>query len=153
MGFVASYRHALRMWPICTKSATSVVLFGVGNAGAQAVEWRRQNDAHTRELSVRNTTNMPGSVYGSMYAPGMHFWYATVERWIPTATLFCTCRKLFLHSTLVAISSFTLTTTLEQSLAALRDKGPTMWLTALGFINIGFFVNYQFVPLPHRVTL
>jgi len=53
----------------------------------------------------------------------------------------------------VAISSFTLTTTLEQSLAALRDKGPTMWLTALGFINIGFFVNYQFVPLPHRVTL
>jgi len=71
---------------------------------------------------------------------------------VDTATLFCTCRKLFLHSTLVAISSFTLTTTLEQSLAALRDKGPTMWLTALGFINIGLFINYQFMPLPHRVT-
>mmetsp|Transcript_89984 Transcript_89984/g.155868 ORF Transcript_89984/g.155868 Transcript_89984/m.155868 type:complete len:107 (+) Transcript_89984:57-377(+) len=103
MGFVASYRHALRMWPICTKSATSVVLFGVGNAGAQAVEWRRQNDAHTRELSVRNTTNMPGSVYGSMYAPGMHFWYATVERWIQphcfalAANYFCTQHWWLFH--------------------------------------------------------
>jgi len=165
-GLWSGYRQALVESPYRTKAMTSFVLFGIGSAGAQDLEHRRQRAA------ALGATNASGSaisahkvaacsVYGgTLYAPGMHLWYNLLERQLPSAALRATCTKLFFHSTVAApciIASFTLTTqilegqSLTDSCMALQESGPRMWFTALGFINVGLFVNYHFMPLHYRV--
>ncbi|CAE8608025.1 unnamed protein product [Polarella glacialis] len=161
-----NYLQALKTRPMRTKAVTSFALFGTGSAVAQLVA-QGLNPSGQGSSATGSSQCSPGrkvaacAAYGGvLYAPGMHFWYQAVDRWIPSTTLMGTCCKLFLHSTLAApaiISSFALTTKtlegcpLEESIAALKERGPKMWLTALGFINVGLFVNYRYMPLPYRV--
>eukprot|EP00931_Biecheleriopsis_adriatica_P009507 TRINITY_DN110582_c0_g1_i1.p1 TRINITY_DN110582_c0_g1~~TRINITY_DN110582_c0_g1_i1.p1 ORF type:complete len:206 (-),score=30.39 TRINITY_DN110582_c0_g1_i1:473-1090(-) len=164
-GAWAGYRHALLEKPFRTKALTSLVLFSTGSAAAQDVEHRRQalrnsSGSVERQISPRKIAAC-GAYGATMYAPGMHMWYQLLERQLPSAALSATCCKLFLHSMIAApciIASFTIATktlegaALEQSLGALVESGPKMWFTALGFINIGLFINYHFMPLHYRVV-
>lgn len=167
-GLWSSYRQALVDSPYTTKAMTSFVLFGIGSAGAQDLEHRRQRQTAAPAVVGASEPGISAhkiaacSLYGgALYAPGMHMWYSMLERKLPSTALSATCTKLFFHSTVAApiiIGSFTLTTqmlegqSLASGCAALQESGPRMWFTALGFINIGLFINYHFMPLHYRVV-
>lgn len=60
--------------PILVKTATSAVLFGLGDVMSQKLEGKK-------ELDVERTVRM--FAWGGMFAPLAHVWYGALDKMIP----------------------------------------------------------------------